>query len=483
MTRYDRDHGPLGPPPVTFRFPRGGRFRRYSGWWRLGVAIAALIILYILADIGKGIYADLLWFDSVGYGSVYTKRLETRVWLFFAGAGVFLLNVLLARRLAPATDDPDFEASPEFREIVTQLRSTWTHRIAAAAIIAIATIIAVIFGSNASSHWDEVLLFMHSKSFGVDDPQFHHDLGVYVFKLPIYRFADDWLMAALIVTIVFTGAIYVLRAVLYGFRMDTPRPIARELLRIDVPRSIKLHLSLLVAALLLVFVLRYYLNTLSLVYSTRGVELGAFYTDIHASLPVLYILMAVAAIVAVFVVVSAFRTGVALPLAGIAAWIVIGIAGGGIYPLIVQNFFVQPNEIEREQKYLARNIDMTRYAYGLGQVDEREFPATAAATDQEVSANQDTISNVRLWDPSPLQTAFRNINVGAQHASIDFDTSGELSESSMQSGMSAASLVTQNSAAVTTLVPAYYSTLTDYASIETTRQSRCCSQRAPFTST
>ena len=87
MTRYDRDHGPLGPPPVTFRFPRGGRFRRFSGWWRLGVAIAALIILYILADIGKGIYADLLWFDSVGYGSVYTKRLETRVWLFFAGAG------------------------------------------------------------------------------------------------------------------------------------------------------------------------------------------------------------------------------------------------------------------------------------------------------------------------------------------------------------------------------------------------------------
>jgi 3-hydroxy-9,10-secoandrosta-1,3,5(10)-triene-9,17-dione monooxygenase len=31
-----------------------------------------------------------------------------------------------------------------------------------------------------------------------------------------------------------------------------------------------------------------------------------------------------------------------------------------------------------------------------------------------------------IYKSSPLQTAFRNINVGAQHASIDFDTSGEL---------------------------------------------------------
>jgi 3-hydroxy-9,10-secoandrosta-1,3,5(10)-triene-9,17-dione monooxygenase len=31
-----------------------------------------------------------------------------------------------------------------------------------------------------------------------------------------------------------------------------------------------------------------------------------------------------------------------------------------------------------------------------------------------------------IFDSVPLQAAFRNINVGAQHASIDFDTSGEL---------------------------------------------------------
>jgi len=31
-----------------------------------------------------------------------------------------------------------------------------------------------------------------------------------------------------------------------------------------------------------------------------------------------------------------------------------------------------------------------------------------------------------VYDSAPLQAAFRNVNVGAQHASIDFDTSGEL---------------------------------------------------------
>lgn len=425
VTRFDRDRENLGPPPGPFRFDtRGGGGIRFRGGGGPGqrrmlralplLAIpVVLVVLFVVLDVGKSIYADLLWFDSTGYRSVYTTRIVTRIWLFFSGGAVFLAiflpNVFLARRLAPATDDPAFEVSPEFREVATQLRSRTVGRLISAAIAVVALLIAIGFASNASAQWDAVLLFRHSQSFGVKDPQFHRDLSFYVFQLPVWRFAVDWLTTALIVTIVAVALVYAARTLLYGFRIDGPRPIAWELIRVDVPRAIKLHVSSLIAALLLIFVARYYLDRFDLLYSTRGVELGAFYTDTHASLPVLYVLMGVAAIVAVLVLISSVRRGIVLPLGGVAAWIIIAVAGAQIYPLLIQKLFVEPNEVVREQPYLQRNIDTTRYAYGLDQIEEQQFPAALSATDQEVAANEDTISNVRLWDPEPLRASLQQL--------------------------------------------------------------------------
>jgi hypothetical protein len=413
VTRFDGDRGPLGPPPIAFRIPdRPAGFRRYSRVLPFIAVAAVLIILYVIANIGKDLYADLLWFESVGYRSVYTTRLLTRVWLFFAGAGAFLVlsvvSILVARRLAPSADDPGFEVTYELREVMAELQSPAVQRIALFGMLILAAFVAVIFGSNAAGHWDDVLLFRHAQDFGMKDPQFHHDLGFYVFKLPVYQFALDWLLGALIVTIIGTLAVYAFRAVLYGFRVDAPRPIARHIFSVDVPRGIKLHISLLLVALLIVFIARYYLSTFALVYSTQGVDLGAFYTDIHANLPLVYVRMAVAAIVAGLVVIGVFRAGLLLPVGGIAVWIVVSIAGA-VYPAIIQNFIVQPNEVSKEEPYLARNIEMTRYAFGLDAIDERQFPASQQATAREVADNQDTIDNVRLWDPEPLRSALRQI--------------------------------------------------------------------------
>jgi len=412
MTRHTGDRGDLGPPPTLFQVGRNGPLR--VRWLLPLLAVAAsLIVLYVVLDAAKSIYANLLWFDSVGYGSVYTTRITTRVWLFFAGGGVFLsillANLWLARRLAPATDDPDFEVSREFRELADQLRSFAVPRLLTAGVAVLALLIAVGFATSAASQWDTILLFRHRQSFGIEDPQFHHDLGFYVFQLPVYRFIVGWLTGALAITIAGVVLVYVSRAMLYGFRIDGPRPIAWELLRLDVPRPIKLHVAALVSAVLVTFVARYYLDTFDLVYSNRGVDTGAFYTDVHASLPALYALMAVAGIVALSVMASAFRRGLVLPLGGVAIWALVAIVGTQVYPLAVQNFIVQPNEVTKERQYLQRNIDMTRYAYGLDAIDEQQFPASLQATEQEVAANADTINNVRLWDPDTLQAALQQL--------------------------------------------------------------------------
>ena len=413
MTQFGSGHGPLGPPPTAFRLgERRDGFRRFGRALPFLAIATTRVVLYVVANIGKDLYADLLWFESVDYRSVYTTRLVTRTWLFFAGSATFLAlavtSILVARRLAPSADDPDFEVSYELRELMKDLQSVAIQRVALGAMLILTGLVALIFGSSAAGHWDDVLLFRHSQDFGIEDPQFHRDLGFYVFKLPVYQFALDWLLGAFIVTTIGTLAVYAFRAVLYGFRVDAPRPIVRHVFRVDVPRGIKLHISVLLVALLLVFIARYYLSTFALVYSTQGVDLGAFYTDTHANLPILYVKMAVTAIVAVLVVASVFRVGLLLPIAAVGAWIAVSIASA-VYPAIIQNFIVQPNEVSREEPYVARNIEATRYAYGLDGIDERQFPASQQATEQEVADHQDTIDNVRLWDPDPLRAALRQI--------------------------------------------------------------------------
>jgi len=380
--------------------------------WRWVAVAAGIIAAFVLLNIGRSIYVDVLWFDNVGFRSVYTTQITTRIWLFCAAtliAFVFILgNALLARRLAPAADAPGFEVSYELRTLFSAIEVSAAHRVLLIAAVVLSFLAAINFGTAAAGHWQDVLLFVHSQSFGTQDPQFHRDLGFYVFKLPVYAFFVDWVLAALVLGFLASVAVYALRGVLYGFRIDAPRPIMRHVFSIESPRWIKLHISLLIVAFFLILIARYYVSRFSLVYSTQGVDVGAFYTDIHATLPMIYVQMVVAGLSAVLVLIGLYRGGLALPIGALGIWIFVSILSG-IYPAIVQRFSVQPNELAREQPYLARNIAMTRYAYGLDQIDERQFPANPQATDQEVQANQDTINNVRLWDPDPLRLALSQI--------------------------------------------------------------------------
>jgi len=372
----------LGPPPGVFRFPQRPRWRLPGGLFRWAVLAGALILLFIVAGIAKGIYADWLWFDSVDYLSVYKLRIVTRVWLFFAGAGVFLLffgaNVIVAARAAGTPTIAIGDADPAA-----------VRRVALIAGIATALFAAVIFGVQAAGRWQDVLLYMNSQSFGQDDPVFGQDIGFYVFRLPLLTFIAGWSLAAAILTTVAVAALYALR-LLTG---DADRS----------PRLARPHVSLLLVVVISLFLWRYWLGRYGLLYSERGPTLGASYTDLHAALPITYVLMGLGALTAAAILASLFRRQlVILPMAATALWVVAGIAGGLIYPAAVQRFQVEPDELSIERNYIQRNIDATRAGYGLDRIEERPFPARASVTEAEIAANPETIQNIRLWDHRPL---------------------------------------------------------------------------------
>ena len=209
------------------------------------------------------------------------------------------------------------------------------------------------------------------------DPIFERDVSFFLFTLPIWQFLRGWLMTALVITLIATGL-----ASGIGWRGWS------------APASVRAHLSVLGALILLLIAWQYRLDALELVYSTRGAVFGAGYTDVNAQLPAYTILVFVTIIAAVLLLVNVFLQqawrAIVVVLVG---WIAISALAGNIYPNLVQRFQVNPNEFTREREYIAHNIDFTRVAYGLDRIVDENFEAETELTGEELLDQPDTIRN------------------------------------------------------------------------------------------
>jgi uncharacterized membrane protein (UPF0182 family) len=355
------------------------------------IVLAILLVLYTAAGIAKSIYADWLWFQSLGFASVYGTEIVTRVWLFFAGAGLFLAliagNLALARHLAPAGYEESF---------ISELDPSTLRRIVTIGLIAACLFLAVIFGSGAAGQWTTVLRAFHGVPFGLSDPAFRHDIGFFTFALPLMRFLQSWLLGAVIIILIGIVSVYA-----FTFSMQN--------FSIRISRSIRTHIGIFLVLLLGLFIWNYVLSIFELDFSSSGAVFGATYTDLHARLPAYLVLIAFSLLAALLVIIDIIRDGYVLASAGLAVWVVALVVGLGIYPATVQRLTVQPNELNKEQEFIQRNIDMTRIGYGLNQISSQEYPAEASITQQQAQANVDTTNNIRLWDPRPLLQTYSQL--------------------------------------------------------------------------
>src|SRR5699024_6214479 len=75
----------------------------------------------------------------------------------------------------------------------------------------------------------------------------------------------------------------------------------------------------------------------------------------------------------------------------------------------VQNFIVSPNEFAKEKPFLEHNLEFTRAAYALDEIDEKENPGDATLTEDLTKRNDLTLSNVRLNDSRPLLNIYNQL--------------------------------------------------------------------------
>ncbi len=376
--------------------------------------IAAAVVLLALVLAGTNFYLDLLWFQELRAGSVFWTQYLAR-WGLRLAAWVLLfaflfVNLLFTRRYILSF--PNLALRQQL--MAGGYMRFLTPRRLAVFFLFLAGVISFLFSGYAAGHWIDLLRYFNAVPFNLPDPIFGLDVSFYVFGLPFYRFVYGFLMLAVVTALIAAGTIYVLLNV----------PAAGERRWLLSSTGGLAHISLLLAALFGLKAWDYRLRQLELVLSPRGKVFGAGYTDVNATLVVLGILAALAGLIALLFLVNSVWRRPRLLFYGPALIIAVSLLGGTLYPAVVQKFWVEPSEFAYEKEYLAHNIAFTRHAFGLDQINRRQYPVENVLTWTDLAENPGTLNNVRLWDYRPYSRTINQlqaIRLYYRFADVDID--------------------------------------------------------------
>ncbi len=367
--------------------PRRGRRAR---WWIAGIVVVLIVLLVSLRSLAT-LYTDSLWFSSVGYHNVFSTLLAVKLGLFGVFGAVFFVvlwvNLVVCDRIVGR--DVVLAQDDEFVRRYQQYVRPYAGRI----YVALAFVIALIGASGTIGQWNNWILFLHGGNFDATDPQFHKNVGFYVFDLPFLTFLVDWTLAILIVTLAVTVVFHYLNG---GIQPQRGLPRVRP--------PVKAHLSVLLALIALTKAAGYVLQRWSIVNSQDGYVNGAGYTDVHARLPAETLLVVVSIFAAGILLFNIRRQGWTLPVLAIGIWAFVALTVGIIYPALLQTLKVTPAQSSLEAPYIKRNITATRDAYALNNVRVHSFAASNTISPTQVVEAAPTISNIRQWDPDPTIT-------------------------------------------------------------------------------
>ena len=354
------------------------------------ITAVSLLFAFLVLWWLRTVYTDLLWYDELGYQGVFTKILVTKIWLFVGGTAVtaaaLIVNFYFTFR---------FSRGPSTLPVTEETMRLLRALLVAAAVITVLTA-APVFGSAAAGRWEVFLLFLNKVSFGVSDAEFGQDLSFFIVTVRMLNFVQVWVMGILIVSVVMSLFLY---AGIYGLR---------GLNFFLAPRMLK-HIGILGGLLMLSIASGHVLVIYDLVLSSGGLVAGAGYTDIHARIPVLWLMTAIATLGAAAFFASHYFGGLRLMAGAFSLWVIMVLLANLAFPALFQRFQVDPNQFEREQVYIDRNIEATRAAYQLDQVEQVALPTVGDIDADVVANNLPVIENIRLWDVEPLQDAYNQL--------------------------------------------------------------------------
>ncbi|MEU6079463.1 UPF0182 family protein [Streptomyces sp. NPDC047108] len=390
----DRGGGPTGP---RIRVGRPSRRAR-----TLLMTLGVLAVLAMLFVMFAGFWTDWLWYRSVGFSSVFSTTLWTKIGLFFV-FGLLMavavgLNIWLAHKLRPPLSAMSVEQQSldRYRMSIAPYKK-WV-------LLGVTALVGLIAGASASGQWRTWLLWVNGVPFGSKDPQFDKDVSFYAFDLPWYRFLLGFGFAATVLSLIAAALVHYLYG---GLRITSPGARATA--------AATGHLSVLLGIFVSLKAVAYWLDRYGLAVKSSDLKstdnwTGLKYVDANAYLPAKTILFCIAVICAVLFFATLWRRTWQLPVIGFGLMVLSAILIGGLYPAIVQKFQVQPNEQAKEAEYIQKNIDATREAYGITGAKVSDYSGVSDTKDAaKLRADADTTASVRLLDPNVVSPTFQQL--------------------------------------------------------------------------
>jgi hypothetical protein len=374
----------------------------------IGIFLAVLVVCVFSPAFAR-FYTEYLWFQSLNFESIFATRVTASLLITLVAIGVALLFFILNWSLIPHWIAPKARLTGELpfntrgRSQSSQSIDISTRPIRLAFTLG-AVLLGIMIGLSFRDEWRTYLLAAEGTSFDLTDPIFGLDVSFYIFRLPWYETLLNGVQV--IVAIAFIGTL--LRYAFFG-QLKT--------------RGVTAHLSLLGGLWVVLMGLGRMLSRYGLLQSEFGVAFGPGYTDVHARMPlytiqaVLFFAAALALVVNVFV-----RQWKLLVIIGLI-WIAVTMIGP-LFPALVQQFTVEPNEFALERPYIENNIEFTRYGFDLHTIEEREYPASGTLSLGVVNEYSDVLENVRLWDYRPLLRTYsqlQEIRLYYSFAEVDID--------------------------------------------------------------
>ena len=365
------------------------------------VIIGAVAIAFLALS---GIYTDILWFNQLGFGGVFV----TNVWahlLTFVVPGVIMAlvtwgSLALAYRNRPIYVRSTNPNLAQFSDLITQLRR--------AIMIGVPAVLGLFAGVAVSSGWSVILLWLNRTSVGRVDPQFGLDVGFYMFDVPFYRIVITFISAMLMLSLLLAVAVHLAFG---GIRFTGVRG--------QLTRPARLQIGLLAAAYFVAQAASIWLDQFSTMTSSSGLYTGATFADVNAAIPGLQILSVIGLVVAALFGFAAFAAKWRLPVLATALMLVSAIVLEGIYPWGVQNFQVGPNERTLEAEYINRNLDATRFAYGIDNVETTSYNAKSTASAADIRKDAETTAQIRIIDPYLVSASFRQLEQYRQYYNFE----------------------------------------------------------------
>lgn len=358
-----------------------------------------IAIPLILLSISSSWIFEWMWLKQVGYSEIFWTLRGTQAILtvgaFLIAATYFTINFrYLAGQLRYVSlggtplQNVNFDFSSDFAN--KRMRQFFTLG---------ALIMALLFAFSFYIRWDESLRFISSVDYGEVDPIFGNDISFYMFDLPFLNVLQGSLTSIAFLTLVILVLSYVFTGL---FRIHS-------FTRFDARDKVLNHITVNAGIWLLLLAWGFYLDRYELLFKADGIVFGAGYTDIMIQLPSIWILFVLALILSVIFFLNRWiKLTKYIPYI-LALLVVVLILGRVLIPSMVQQFSVEPNELELETPYLENNIGMTRMAYNLDKVEEVEYEADDTLRIADIRNNQDAIDNIRLWDPRLLIGTYKQL--------------------------------------------------------------------------